>query len=305
MSFYLAVDAGGTKADFVLADTTRELARARSGTIKRMRTDEATVRNNLESALSELTARTGIAMDAITRTCIGTAGETVPLVTDWLRDAFSSRVGGDLLLLGDAEIALDAASPGAAGVLVLAGTGSNVAGRSSTGQIISAGGYGPVLAEQGSGYRIGYEALRALFLARDEGRTTSLQPAILQFWQLNSIDQLVAHANSLPAPDFSQLAGLVLQCANQGDEIAAAVLRRQGMELGFLVRLIIRRLKTLNPPEWIPSIAFAGSIMERVAPVRNALIEAVQYEFPEAQALSGVVDPVCGALWRARNSSTN
>ncbi len=38
-------------------------------------------------------------------------------------------MSGELILLGDVEIALDAAFHGGAGVLVLAGTGSNVAGR--------------------------------------------------------------------------------------------------------------------------------------------------------------------------------
>ena len=42
MSFFLALDAGGTKTDYVLADETRELARVRTGTIKRMRTDAET-----------------------------------------------------------------------------------------------------------------------------------------------------------------------------------------------------------------------------------------------------------------------
>ena len=67
-------------------------------------------------------------MASVTRTCIGTAGENVPLVKDWLRESITARVGGELLILGDVEIALDAAFPGRAGVLVLAGTGSNVVG---------------------------------------------------------------------------------------------------------------------------------------------------------------------------------
>ena len=62
MSFFLALDAGGTKTDYVLADETRELARVRTGTIKRMRVDAATACQNLESALAELSARTGISM---------------------------------------------------------------------------------------------------------------------------------------------------------------------------------------------------------------------------------------------------
>ncbi len=62
MSFFLALDAGGTKTDYVLADETRELARVRTGTIKRMRVDAATACQNLESALAELSAHTGISM---------------------------------------------------------------------------------------------------------------------------------------------------------------------------------------------------------------------------------------------------
>ena len=80
MSFFLALDVGGTKTDYVLADETRELERVRTGTIKRMRTDAVTATKNLEQALSELTAKTGVSMQSMTRTCVGTAGVTVPLV---------------------------------------------------------------------------------------------------------------------------------------------------------------------------------------------------------------------------------
>jgi N-acetylglucosamine kinase-like BadF-type ATPase len=300
MSLYLAVDAGGTKTDFVLADDLRQLARVRTGTIKRLRSDVATTSANLDQGLRELAAQTGIAMSDVTRTCIGTAGEQVPLVADWLRESFRARVGGELLLLGDVEIALDAAFPGESGILVLAGTGSNVAGRSNSGAMISAGGWGPVLAEQGSGYRIGLEALRALFLAIDEGESTLLQSAILNFWQLESMEALVAYANGLPAPDFSRLTPTVLQCANHGDAIAQRVLRQQGLELAHLVCLVVRRLQALNQPGWAPAIAFAGSIMENITPVRDALTAAVLQEFPHSRLLDGVIDPVAGALWRAR-----
>ena len=75
MSFFLALDAGGTKTDYVLADETRELARVRTGTIKRMRTDAETAAQNLDSALRQLTALSGVPMHSITRTCVGTAEE--------------------------------------------------------------------------------------------------------------------------------------------------------------------------------------------------------------------------------------
>src|SRR3984885_10667555 len=280
MSFFLALDSGGTKTDYVLSDETRELARVRTGTIKRMRTDAETAAQNLDSALRQLTALSGVSMHSITRTCVGTAGESVLLVTDWLRDAITSRVSGELLLLGDVEIALDAAFPGEAGVLVLAGTGSNVAGRMSTGALISAGGWGPVLADQGSGNKIGLEGLRAAFLAKDEGRVTLLLQDVMDFWRLTTLDLLVEYANRIPAPDFSELTGLVLRAAELGDEVAAEVLHKEGEALAHLVRLVMRRLQGMaGDHDWVPPIAFAGSIMEKVLPVREALIASVQREF--------------------------
>ena len=304
MSFFLALDAGGTKTDYVLADETRELARVRTGTIKRMRVDAKTACQNLESALAELSARTSISMKQVTRTCVGTAGETVPLVKDWLRESISDRVGGGLLILGDVEIALEAAFPGRAGVLVMAGTGSNVVGRTIAGELISAGGWGPALADQGSGHLIGLESLRAIFLAKDEERETLLLPAVLDFWQLSSLHHLVEYANTLPPPDFSTLTGVVLSCAEQGDEIASALLRKQGEDLAYLVRLVIRRLRRASTePGWTPPIAYTGSILENIPPVRDALMAAVRREFPAVQTPKKGVDPIDGALWRARTGS--
>ena len=308
MPIYLALDAGGTKTDYLLADDTQELARARSGTIKLMRTDAATAAAHLDTALAALTAQSGIRMSDVKHTCIGTAGETVPLVTHFLRESLAQRVGGDLLLLGDVEIALDAAFPGAPGVLVLAGTGSNIAGRNHLGQITTAGGWGPTLADQGSGHRIGYAALRRAFLTRDEGLSTSLFDAFYDFWQLRSgpeptLAQLVAYANTIPSPDFSKLVPLVLECALAGDATAAHVLADEGRDLAWLTRLVLRRLvaaDAANPQP--PPVAFAGSIMERVHPVRAALIADVKTEFPTLQTLPGVVDPIHGALWRARHA---
>ena len=301
MNFFLALDAGGTKTDYVLVDEKTELARVRTGTIKRMRTDAKTAAQNLDFALRHLTTQSGVSMQSITRTCVGTAGEAVPLVADWLRQAITSRVSGELMLIGDVEIALDAAFPEETGVLVLAGTGSNVAARTSTGTLITAGGWGPALADQGSGQRIGMESLRAIFLAKDEGRSTRLLQDVMDYWQLATVDLLVEHANSIPPPDFSKLVELVMQAAKLGDDVAAEVLRREGESLAYLVRLVMRRLQhAAGTKDWVPPIAFAGSIMEKVSPVRTALIAAVQQEFPDVRTIAGVVDPIDGAVWRAR-----
>jgi N-acetylglucosamine kinase-like BadF-type ATPase len=299
MEYFLALDAGGTKTDYVLADESHELARTRSGTIKLMRTDAATAQANLTLALKELASISGVSLTSVTRTCIGTAGETVPLVTNWLRQAFQSAVGGDLLLLGDVEIALDAAFYGGPGVLVLAGTGSNVAGRGSDGHLLNAGGWGPALADQGSGHRIGHQALRAAFLAIDEEQPTILMDSILQYWKLSSITELVEFANRTPSPDVSRITEVVLDCAAKGDAVAQHVLDKEGEELAHLAALVIRRIQR-SEPQLLPKVAFAGSIMEKVQPVRESLSSKLRARYPGLQLLSGTVDPLHGALWRAR-----
>lgn len=298
MPFYLAVDAGGTKTDFALADDTSILARSRTGSIKRMRVDATTAQANLDAALIELSTATGISMQRVTRTCIGTAGETVPLVVNWIRAAFGSRVAGELVIRGDVEIALDAGFRGGEGILVLAGTGSNVLARAADGTLQGAGGYGPVLADQGSGHRIGQQVLRRIFLAKDERVVTTLSGEVLRFWRLGSLNELIAYVHAEPRPDSARLAPIALRCAEAGDAAALEVLAHEGEELGYLVRLLLRRGWPQSAA--MPSLAFAGSVMEHYRPVRQALLRTVRAEFPDVGELLGVVDPVEGALWRAR-----
>lgn len=301
MGFYLAVDAGGTKTEYLLGDEERELARVRTGTIKRMRTDEATAVRNLEAGLAELSSLTGISMRDVRATCVGAAGSSVALVADWMRTAFAQRVGGPLCLVGDVEIALDAAFAGAPGVVAIAGTGSNVAGRDRHGQVSTVGGWGPALSDQASGHRVGLQALRALFLALDEERETSLLGAVLQRWELTGLQHLVGFANRLPAPDFSELAPVVVACAKEGDAVAISVATQEAEEMAHLVRLMIARLRRSSEErDWTPEVAFAGSMLEHVPMLREAVVAALRREMPELRAREGVVDPLLGALWRAR-----
>ena len=304
MPYFLAVDAGGTKTEFALADQERELLRVRTGAIQRQRVSEETARQNLSDALHQLESLTGVAMRSVTRSCVGTSGETVPLIATWLRTSFSAHVGGELLLLGDVEIALDACFHGRRGVLVLAGTGSNVAGRASTGKIVTAGGWGPALADQGSGHFLGLEALRRGFLAIDQDRPSKLLDLAMQHWKLPSLAALIEFANTNPAPNFSTFAPLVVAAAAEGDKVAQEVLEQGGRDLGLLAGLVIERLRKLEGSAGEafapPVVAVAGSILGKVAPVRDALTQSLRRAYPGIQLMDAPADPISGALWRAR-----
>lgn len=302
MALYLAVDLGGTKTEYVLADEAHELARVRGGTIKRMRTDATTAEENFDQSIRELEAKAGVSVRDVTQSCVGAAGVTVALVTDWIRKIFAERIGGSLILVGDVEIALDGAFFGGPGVLVMAGTGSNVAGRTAAGALTTAGGWGPALSDQGSGSRIGQQALRDTALAVDEERETTLLPAILRLWELKNFDDLVAFANRIPSPDLTKLAPVVVSCAAEGDAVAQGVLHREAEELAHLARLVIDRLRRADQrPDWVPDLAFTGSILEHVAPIREGIVEILRRDLPSLKVVPGMVDPTLGALWRARH----
>jgi glucosamine kinase len=304
MAYFLAVDGGGTKTDFLLADESRELGRVRAGSIKRLRLDAETTEANLRGALSELEAITGVSMRAVTRCCIGAGGEAAPSVSAWIRETFGRLIGGELLLLGDVEIALDAAFPGQRGVLTLAGTGSQIAGRGRDGVLRRAGGYGPALSDEGSGYFLGSEGLRKAFRAIDEERPTTLLEAFRNYWRLESVEELIEFANQNPAPDFSLLAPLVVKCSDEGDLVAAEVIRKGGAELATLTALVIeqvRRAEAGDGKEFVvPPVGLAGSILGRVPLAGAALNAALRVRYPEIQIAETAIDPVQGALWRAR-----
>jgi N-acetylglucosamine kinase-like BadF-type ATPase len=306
MQYFLGVDAGGTKTTFALGDASHELARVQVGTIKRMKADAETAEANLEAGLRDLQEKTGVSAREIARCCIGTAGETVPLVTNWLHEAFARQVSGALVIVGDVEIALDSAFFGKRGVLALAGTGSNMAGRAATGEIVRAGGWGPALADQGSGHFLGLEGLRRGFLAMDQQRSTRLLGEAMEFWKLGSLGELVEYANANPAPEYSKLAPLVVAAAEHGDAVAKEVVTQGGEDLAMLAGLVIERIRKLEKSSVtdfaVPAVAVAGSILERIAMLRAALIAELRRRYAGIEILETPADPPAGALWRARQA---
>ncbi|MGD0888747.1 MAG: BadF/BadG/BcrA/BcrD ATPase family protein [Acidobacteriaceae bacterium] len=313
MSYFLAIDAGGTKTQCLLADETRVLARATTGTVKLMRVSEQEATARLHAMLAEVAATAGVSLGQVTRTCFGLAGLSSPAVHAWANRALCESVAGELLLCGDEEIALDAAFSGGPGMLVVAGTGSNAIGRSANGSLFGAGGWGPVLGDEGSGTWIGLEAIRTALRTHDGmplgDSSTSLLREIERHWKLNSLGELVAYGNQRgdcghAAPDFASLAPVVARCADAGDSLAVEVLTRAGEQLAELVASVFRKMSaapaaTPAEPDAI-GVAFTGSVLTRINQVRATMTARLAVLLPAASVRQSSVDPLEGALWRAR-----
>jgi glucosamine kinase len=299
MAFFLGLDAGGTKTTAALGDETRVLARAIGGSIKPLRVTIEQAQQNLSDLLQNIAAQSGVDLRSITASCVGTAGLRLPQTDGWMRQIISVCASGAIDVCGDEEIALDAAFPGGSGVLIIAGTGSNTLGRTSTGKLFTVGGWGPMLGDQGSGYWIGHQALRTAVRARDFGQPTPILDRVVNFWKASSLTEIIniAHANA----DFSLLAPIIVQCAEEGDAVALEVLERGGRLLGEDAAEAFRQVRRFEPEQPMPGIAFIGSILDKVAFVRDSMIETIRRNLPTVQILPEAVDAVSGALWRARH----
>jgi N-acetylglucosamine kinase-like BadF-type ATPase len=308
MSLFLAIDAGGTKTQCLIADGERVLARAATGTVKLMRVSEQEATARLQAMLAEVAVAAGVSLGQVTRTCFGLAGVSGPAVQAWARRTVTAVVAGELILCGDEEIALDAAFAGGPGILVIAGTGSNAIGRSASGEHFGAGGWGPVLGDEGSGYWIGRESIRAALRAQERtgvgGVSSCLLREIERHWELNSVAELVAMANQrtfsggASPPDFAALAPVVARCAERGDALAAGILERAGEELAELVSVVFHKMHA-GPTEI--GVAFTGSVLAQIATVRGAMVARLAVAVPSARVRDAAVDPLDGALWQARH----
>lgn len=300
MALFLAIDAGGTKTRCLLADEERTLARAVTGSVKLMRVGEAEASARLRDLLTEVSSTAGIELSGVTRTCIGLAGFTIEAVRAWAQREIGRLAGGSILLSGDEEIAFESAFRGGPGILVVAGTGNNVMGRAADGNIYSAGGWGPALGDEGSGFWIAQEALRTGFWARDRGIPTTLLAEIGEFWGCKTIGEIVETANARPGPDFPAVAPTVVKCAEAGDELAIAVLDRAGAELAELVALVALKMEESGPQTSI-DVAYTGSVLEHIARVRSSMVAALEKAAPHIHVMDSAVDALEGALWQARN----
>lgn len=299
MAYFLGLDAGGTKTTVELGDESRVLARAAGGSIKPLRVSLEQAQENLSELLGRIARQSGVDLGQIAASCVGTAGLRLPQTRGWMRQIISNCVTGTIDVCGDEEIALDAAFPGGAGVLVIGGTGSNTLGRTSTGERFTVGGWGPALGDQGSGYWIGHQALRAAVRAKDFGHPTQILERVIVFWKAANLSEVVNMAHA--APDFSLLAPLVVQCAEEGDGVAFEVLERGGRLLGEDAVEAFRRVREFEPEQPMPAIAYIGGVLDKVAFVRESMVETIRRSLPAVKILPEAVDAVSGALWRARH----
>jgi N-acetylglucosamine kinase-like BadF-type ATPase len=227
------------------------------------------------------------------------AGAARPEIRDRVLQIVSELIPGDVEVVGDIVIVLQAAFSDGLGVIVIAGTGSIAYGRNSEGDTARAGGWGFAISDEGSGHWIGRSFVAAAIRACDEGEDQNPRAleSLMKSWRLETREQLIPAANATPPPDFAALFPMVLSLADSGDPIAREVLLQAGTELAKLAGTVIRRL---FPQSHSVPVAMSGGVFGSSALVRQVFYNNLRSAHPEAAINPSVIEPVRGALELAR-----
>ncbi len=302
MSIFLGIDAGGSKTTCVVGDETSVLATATTGGSNVIRWGEAEARTQLHEGMRQACASANVKLADVRRICIGMAGVVRPVIGSTVKDIVAEVFKGDVEIVGDMVIAMEAAFGSKPGVVVIAGTGSIAYGRDKDGHTARAGGWGFAVSDEGSGYWIGRAAVSGVMRAQDEDEAspTGLALSILRAWNLHTIDELVRAANASPSADFANLFPHVLAAADGGDPIARSVLTQAGAELAGLAKIVIGRI--FEEAASIP-VAMSGGVFRNSALVRNVFYNSLRSEYPQALVGATVIEPVKGALDLARKGA--
>lgn len=302
VSYFLGIDGGGSQTTCVLGDESRVLASVTVGGSNIVRLGEGPARAALEQAVRDVCKAAGIKPAQIAAVCAGIAGAAREENRAQIAGVLAKLVSGQIHVVGDMEIAHEAALNGTPGIVVISGTGSIAYGRDASGDSERAGGWGFAISDEGSGHWIGTQAVAAVAHAIDAGTDTKLSDRILERWQLSSHDGLMQHASALPAPNFAELFPDVVAAAEAGDCAARDLLTRAGVELTGLAVTVFRRL-------WKRSdsivIAEAGGVFRNSAAVRNSFEATLKNSIPQAQMLLSQTRAVEGALAMARKLKTS
>jgi len=183
---YLGIDGGGSKTSFLLVnEDDNELCRVQSGPSNYLSVGADAAREAIAQGVSQLTEQPNIV-------CAGFAGAGRPESVAFYRGVLQSLIPeARILIESDAFIASIAAIGVEPGVVLIAGTGSIVIGRDKDRAMFRVGGWGPYFGDEGSGFWIGREAVRAALRSIDAQQPTEFATRVTANLGLKSISDVV------------------------------------------------------------------------------------------------------------------
>lgn len=297
----LGIECGGTRTVALVADSSGNLVERIEGPAANARLltdDQLSAHFKQIAAKCPKPAAVGIGMAGVRsaddrRRVASAAALAWPNVPCW--------VGNDL------ETALEAAGNSQSEatvtrVILISGTGSCSYGRNPRGQTAKVGGWGHLLGDQGSGYDIAMDAMRAVVQHYDRaGQWPRLGQAFLRALMLNGPEDLIGWVHQASKPDVAALAKEVFAAAAAGDAIARQVLRRASTRLAETAAACARRLsKQGQPVEFV----FVGGVLKNQPQFARSVASLLREKWPGARARQLQREGAWGAVAKALKLAT-
>jgi N-acetylglucosamine kinase-like BadF-type ATPase len=320
-SLVLGIDGGGTKTVAWLAlraeglELDTVVGRGAAGGSNLQTQGAAGALANLDAAIDAAFADARLPRGAVAACVAAVAGsdrdENRRIFTQW---AAERQVADWFRVTHDAEPVLAAGSPAGWGVALIAGTGSLAFARAPDGATARAGGWGYLFGDEGSGYWIALEGLRAAAHAADQrGPPTRLLDFFIQRLGVSNVMALIPAVYGLRSSEMPEknsgaqdraaiaaLADVVFRAADEGDEQAGAILDRAADALAGMAAAAARRAR-INEP--IIPLAVTGGVLLN----HRSLFDATCRRLVETHALrfetGRVANPVWGAVLLARRQA--
>jgi len=305
--YYVGIDGGGSNLRVaVVDDDMHVIAQVARGTA-----NPSVIGREASAALIQDAIREAVAIafppderapserPSIAGVGIGIAGASSAYAEAWLREVIHEALPGVFVAPSmDNEIALVGAHGKRRGVLVLAGTGSVAYAVNAAGETAQAGGWGYLLGDEGGGYWLTMEALRALIRWADgmQPEAERLSQRVVRRLEFHSPLDVIAWLYRQPPPtrEVAQHASLVLDAADEGDAAALEIVARGADALEALVTAVSTRLGMTQP-----SVGFAGGLLSSDNPLSRALCARLKLDvIPQA-----LYPPVVGAALLAKLSA--
>ena len=299
----LGIDAGGSKTVALVTDANGAvIGEGRAGGANLQTEGELQVEKVLHEVIERAMNGRYTPPEAV---CLGMAGVDRESDGRIIRDIMR-RLGfrQNTLIVNDALIALVAGAGANPGVVVISGTGSIAFGVSHRGLAARAGGWGPTLGDEGSGYWIGRRALEAVVRDVDgRGPKTALTERVLEFFSLSRPELPVSEIYHQPhgRRAIASLAPEVDRARFEGDLVAGEIMTDAADELATAAGSVITRLDMRG--EQFP-ILLAGGMLKRSEWLAAEILRRMAEVAPRSEVLPLTEEPVTGAVRLATAAAT-
>ncbi|MEG0773041.1 BadF/BadG/BcrA/BcrD ATPase family protein [Clostridium sp.] len=267
MKYIIGVDGGGTKTEAIAYSLEgKELCIARTG-FGNVLINEEEAMGNIISAIDQCIAKIHQCLEHSKCEIIylglagSESGESSSFITRILSDKYKVKVK----VVNDAVIALAALLKGEDGILTISGTGSISYGIRH-GKTKSAGGWGHLLGDEGSGYFIAIEALKTLALEEDlDMEPSNLSKVIMRKIGITHREDIKNFVYSSTKGEIAVLVPVIVNTAESGEASAIEILRKSGQDLA---ETTLRVYRSLNFQGSV-TVGIKGSILTKIDIVRS------------------------------------